>query len=466
MADTKISALTDGGALLPTDSIPVERAGGNAKAKLLSAPKVTGARAAGNTDYVVWDIDKAAGRTNEAAFQHIIGGATFDGEWDPVSYMGYNVDNGDPTEPTVRWCIEGNYFHGGVRDFEVYLEYISVGATVTRRPIFIAINKATGDTSFGLNQSTISVQPTNGAGSGVSGSTQFTLGGQSNFLMASGSGSMLGLWSQDVGRTGIRIQGSTFPNGIQSHLGLYAEPGTPAANSVSNSVCIFTAPSGSPDAQFLRYQARHDGKHAWYTSYGSSGTDYERLTLNPTAGVLQFVAESAGTGTANITLQLTPKGTGVVQADTAIQAPRGDSSTGGYRFIGQPSAGLFMQQTNLGGGSNVLVLRSTNGNDMSMNGGTVRLGSGILFGFASGDSAATNLDTAFSRNAAGVFEINNGTAGTFRDVKLRSVIQVPPSTITPASNGDLVFEATSNTTVTVKMRGSDGTVRSAALTLA
>jgi len=34
----------------------------------------------------------------------------------------------------------------------------------------------------------------------------------------------------------------------------------------------------------------------------------------------------------------------------------------------------------------------------------------------------TGADTAFSRNAAGVLEVNNGTAGTFRDLKLRTLI--------------------------------------------
>jgi hypothetical protein len=42
----------------------------------------------------------------------------------------------------------------------------------------------------------------------------------------------------------------------------------------------------------------------------------------------------------------------------------------------------------------------------------------------------------------------------------------PGTAVTPGSNGDLTFEATANTTVTVKLKGSDGTVRSVALTLA
>lgn len=86
-------------------------------------------------------------------------------------------------------------------------------------------------------------------------------------------------------------------------------------------------------------------------------------------------------------------------------------------------------------------------------------------GFWSDESTPT-VDIAYGRNSAGVAEFNNGTAGQFRDLKLRSLIQVPPASITPAANGDLVFEATSNTTATLKYRGSDGTVRSIAWTLA
>jgi hypothetical protein len=70
------------------------------------------------------------------------------------------------------------------------------------------------------------------------------------------------------------------------------------------------------------------------------------------------------------------------------------------------------------------------------------------------------------RHSAGVVEINNGTLGSFRDLRVRSVIQQPPASITPASNGDYVVEATNDTTLTFRLKGSDGTVRSATLTLA
>jgi hypothetical protein len=47
------------------------------------------------------------------------------------------------------------------------------------------------------------------------------------------------------------------------------------------------------------------------------------------------------------------------------------------------------------------------------------LTSSSLFGFSSGDST-TAIDAGLARNSAGVVEINNGTAGTYRDLKLRN----------------------------------------------
>lgn len=41
----------------------------------------------------------------------------------------------------------------------------------------------------------------------------------------------------------------------------------------------------------------------------------------------------------------------------------------------------------------------------------------------------------------------------------------PAASVTPASNGDLVIQATSNTSLTFKYKGSDGTVRSGSITL-
>lgn len=65
---------------------------------------------------------------------------------------------------------------------------------------------------------------------------------------------------------------------------------------------------------------------------------------------------------------------------------------------------------------------------------------------------SSNL-SAFTVNSSGQLKIASPV--TFR----------PPSAISASANGDLTFEATSDTALTIKYRGSDGTERSAVITL-
>jgi hypothetical protein len=58
---------------------------------------------------------------------------------------------------------------------------------------------------------------------------------------------------------------------------------------------------------------------------------------------------------------------------------------------------------------------------------------GAAIGWVTGTSASTGeIDTGFRRNAAGVVEVNNGTAGTFRDLIVRNLRMSAP-TLVPAS---------------------------------
>lgn len=63
--------------------------------------------------------------------------------------------------------------------------------------------------------------------------------------------------------------------------------------------------------------------------------------------------------------------------------------------------------------------------------------------------------------------LTNGTT-TLRwlNTYTQNVVLSPPASVTPANNGDVTFQFTSNTQLTIKAKGSDGVVRSVNLTLA
>ncbi len=97
-------------------------------------------RPADNSEMTIWSSPAADGRTHEAPFGIHVGGATFESEWDPVMYFGYNPLKTVAGEPTFTWTIEGNYKHGR-RDIEVYWEYVTANG-VGWRPISLWKNKA------------------------------------------------------------------------------------------------------------------------------------------------------------------------------------------------------------------------------------------------------------------------------------------------------------------------------------
>jgi len=109
--------------------------------------------------------------------------------------------------------------------------------------------------------------------------------------------------------------------------------------------------------------------------------------------------------------------------------------------------------TNSGGGG-VLELSANSGND-------VKLGS------------TNNVPTLLRSNGATVITLATGGSVGINETSPDYKLDVngtfgfsPGASVTPVDNGDVVFELTSNTSLTVKAKGSDGTVRSVVLTLA
>ena len=66
----------------------------------------------------------------------------------------------------------------------------------------------------------------------------------------------------------------------------------------------------------------------------------------------------------------------------------------------------------------------------------------------------------------GVESVNGLDVDHLGNVRVADVLYTPSVTYQPASNGEMTFEAISNTSIKINYKGSDGTVRSVSLTLA
>ena len=162
----------------------------------------------------------------------------------------------------------------------------------------------------------------------------------------------------------------------------------------------------------LRNGAAAQTLRIYGTADGSPGSNYQRMVLsaNGTTGVT-IAAEGLGTPGANQNITLTPGGTGTVLH------PLGTYGTPGIGFVGYPNTGIWTTD----GTSMGFSFGSAVGVSMS----TTRLGLavGVLLGWNQGTAGQYADDIALARNAAGVLEVNSGTAGTWRDLKLRNLIQ-------------------------------------------
>lgn len=92
--------------------------------------------------------------------------------------------------------------------------------------------------------------------------------------------------------------------------------------------------------------------------------------------------------------------------------------------------------------------------------------SGAGFDIIWAQSAGVFTDRVTYASGAWRRRILSGSSVLFELLQDGRLTLRPPASATPDNNGDLVIQATSNTSLTFRFRGSDGTVRQASLTLA
>jgi hypothetical protein len=127
-------------------------------------------------------------------------------------------------------------------------------------------------------------------------------------------------------------------------------------------------------------------------------SNYERLKLTGVAGTsVNITAETLGTGGDNLDIVLTPAGTGSVKfPGTTVIA-----------FNGEITCPTLYAQTSAGFGLSSFIGKSS-----------------YRIAWTDNFLVTGTVDTSFHRGAAGQVDVTNGTAGTWRDLKLRNLLNV------------------------------------------
>jgi hypothetical protein len=143
----------------------------------------------------------------------------------------------------------------------------------------------------------------------------------------------------------------------------------------------------------------------------TDSSNYERLALFTSAGNVELAAETAGTGTDAIGIKLTSAGGANVRLTSNV--------TDFYA-----SNGLLQYYENSAAKFKVIGAGTTN----------VSLASDMPIGWNSGANLDSgSLDTGLHRAAAGIVEVNSGTAGTLRDIRARRYYAPMTSELTIAT---------------------------------
>jgi hypothetical protein len=198
------------------------------------------------------------------------------------------------------------------------------------------------------------------------------------------------------------------------------------------------------------------------------GTGYTILSRLSQAGLL--TAQDLGVlGTKSVSFVLAGPTSGAAAAPTWRQLLAADVSgaaaTASPAFTGAVTIGSAAAN----GGSNTPLWVRGNPTADTARGGEIRMtnpnaGSPDWWHRVSSSGNYNMLNNSYSTaiqiTQAGALNLLLGGFSTVGAISIR-----PGTSVTPASNGDLVFEATSDTQVKVKLKGSDGTVRSVTLTV-
>jgi hypothetical protein len=162
------------------------------------------------------------------------------------------------------------------------------------------------------------------------------------------------------------------------------------------------------------------------SSATGSGAPPSEITLGTNLSMSGSTLNAAGGGggtPGGLTTQVQYNNAGAFGGDANFTYASGQIKTpgsyGGILFDSGGTDGLL----NIGAAAHQIgvFLGSTTISSWVQSPAKFEVANNYLIGWSSTADGSQPLDTAFARNAAGVVEVNNGTAGTLRDLKTRTV---------------------------------------------
>lgn len=287
---------------------------------------------------------------------------------------------------------------------------------------------------------------------------------------------------QYVGRS--RLTRQLVAGVITSTLGLYPnDTSTPAGtvytvyylvNGVRSGPYYWTVPTSGGSVTIAAIQSAEGGSNPNSNPWVLAGSTIYPLSTSYNVGIGGIpgaykldVVKSGASGTVRLYDQTASTGA----TTQYIRAGAGQSTTALVTLTNNANTAM----STVGSDGSFNVLGTTDGfRKIVLYGGTgssdsiLGLTSDARIQFRSGSAwDSGSVDTGMSRNAAGIVEVNNGTAGTYADARLRNLIFTSVAAIdSTLANSQCNLVLTSNTNVQVRCKGSDAAMRFVNITIA
>jgi len=335
-------------------------------------------------------------------------------------------------------------------------------------------------------------QSTIGAGSAITNQYGFSvesnlIGATTNYGFHSNIASGTGRWNFYAAGTAANYFAGKTSIGTLSDIGQLNVVGTGgivtgATTTADNAIIRAAEPLATYSTNFKSVSLQYLGTTAAGTNSGIANADLGAVFFTNTANALiqtngscPLIFSTASTermridSAGRVGIGGTPNAFGSFFVDRTVSGETSGSAIYAQSLCGSGVTGSFSGVT-----SRVSTSAATfTVNEVSLflanpvaKGAGSTINSQFGFNAASTITSATNNYGFISNIASGTGRWNFYAAGSAQNYFEGNVIQKLAASVTPANNSEMMIQLTSNTSLTIKVKGTDGTVRSVSLTLA